>query len=84
SALERAVFMGEYECVKALVELGADVNEKDSEGYFPLAIAARHGQAKVAKYLIGQGADVYAEDGMGFSVLHITLKHKQAAVLQVL
>jgi ankyrin repeat protein len=42
--------------VESLVLSGADVNAKSSEGWTPLALAARHGDAASAEYLLWHGA----------------------------
>ncbi len=39
---------------------GANINEKDSEGYTPLMYAAYYGQTETAKILLKKGADVNA------------------------
>jgi ankyrin repeat protein len=42
-----------------------------TEGYTPLAWAARSGNTPVAAYLIGRGAKVNAADGLGWTPLHL-------------
>lgn len=39
-------------------ELGADVNDRDHNGYSPLHHAAARGDNELIEYLVGQGADV--------------------------
>jgi len=44
--------------VEYLVELGADVNARDHNGYAPVHHAAARGDNELILYLVGQGADV--------------------------
>jgi len=46
--------------VKYLVELGADVNTRDNQGYTPLHHAAARGDNELILYLVEKGADVKA------------------------
>ncbi|TPJ32730.1 ankyrin repeat domain-containing protein [Mesorhizobium sp. B2-6-5] len=56
NAIHIAVNLGCLDCVKALVEAGADVNAKTNDGKTPLHLAKRKGQREVADYLISHGA----------------------------
>ena len=56
------------ETTKALLAAGADVNAKHEDGFTPLLLAARGGQAETVKLLIKAGADVNAEIENGFTV----------------
>ena len=55
SALHIAVRSGCLDCVKALVEAGADVNAKTKDGKTPLHMAKFKGQHEVAAYLLSHG-----------------------------
>ena len=57
TALHLAVERGCFDCVKALVEAGADVNAVTSNGRYrtPLHIAKRRGLGEVADYLLTHG-----------------------------
>jgi hypothetical protein len=50
------------EVVKALIDLGEDVNAADSYGITPLMVAANLGDIGVVRYLIDRGADLGAHD----------------------
>ena len=55
TALHIAVRSGCLDCVKALVEAGADVNAKTKDGKTPLHLAKFKGQGEVADYLLSHG-----------------------------
>jgi|GEM_PF-1038103 len=59
-----AVMNGKIECVKWLVELGADVNACTKEGLTPIGYVS-FGQQDLAKYLVAHGADINAKDKNG-------------------
>jgi len=50
------------EMVKLLLEKGAGVNERSSDGNTPLLHAARKGRAGIVRILAGKGADINAKD----------------------
>jgi len=56
------------DAVKYLVELGADVNARDYEGYTPLHHAAARGDNDLILYLVSRGADVKAVARTGQTV----------------
>lgn len=58
AALHIAVRSGCLDCVKALVEAGADVNAKTKDGKTPLHLAKFKGQREVADYLVSHGVVV--------------------------
>ena len=53
-----AAHQGHEAMVRALIELGADVNQARDEGATPLFIAAHKGHEAIVRALIGAGADV--------------------------
>ncbi|KAL7806694.1 ankyrin repeat-containing domain protein [Trichoderma aethiopicum] len=61
---------------KILLDYGAAINAKDSNGYTPLYLAMMNGLAEVAAFLIDRGADVatVAEDGR--TPLHMAIRSK--------
>ncbi len=55
NALHIAVRSGCLDCVKALVEAGADVNAKTKDGKTPIHLAKFKGQREIADYLMSHG-----------------------------
>lgn len=58
-------------CVKLLIDKGADVNARNSDGYTALMSAVYHElDLRVAKLLLERGADVNARTNEGLTALH--------------
>ncbi|RVC58601.1 c-type cytochrome [Mesorhizobium sp. M4B.F.Ca.ET.088.02.2.1] len=55
SAIHIAVNLGCLDCVKALVEAGADVNAKTKDGKTPIHLARFKGLREIADYLMAHG-----------------------------
>ena len=56
-----AIAKGDYDTVKKLIELGADVNSR-SRGLTPLMYAAKFNRVEITKLLLSKGADTSAKD----------------------
>jgi excisionase family DNA binding protein len=67
--LIEAAYEGNTVQVQALLEEGADVNEKDAAGRTPLMIAANRGHTYVVQLLLDRGADAGASDHQGLTAL---------------
>ncbi|XP_076871592.1 protein phosphatase 1 regulatory subunit 27b [Brachyhypopomus gauderio] len=65
AALHEAVLSGNLECVKLLVNLGADIMQRDEDGWTPLHMACSDGFPEIAKYLLSLGADREAKNECG-------------------
>lgn len=65
AALHEAVLSGDLECVKLLIKYGADVHQRDENGWTPLHMACSDGFPEIAKYLLSLGASVEAENENG-------------------
>ncbi|MEM0578619.1 ankyrin repeat domain-containing protein [Flavobacterium polysaccharolyticum] len=66
--LHVAIYKGDLEFIKKLIEFGADVNEK-SYGLTPLMIAARYNKVEIMKLLIAKGAKVEEKTSFGADAL---------------
>jgi excisionase family DNA binding protein len=67
--LVEAAFEGDMVRVQALIEEGADVNERDASGRTALMIAANRGHTYVVQLLLERGADANARDNQGLTAL---------------
>ncbi|NXT77268.1 PPR27 phosphatase, partial [Zapornia atra] len=65
AALHEAVLTGNLDCVKLLVKYGADIHQKDENGWTPLHMACSDGYADIARYLISLGASPEATTDEG-------------------
>ncbi|XP_038227911.1 protein phosphatase 1 regulatory subunit 27 [Dermochelys coriacea] len=65
AALHEAVLSGNLDCVKLLVRYGADIHQKDENGWTPLHMACSDGHTHIARYLISLGARLDATNDKG-------------------
>src|SRR5579872_3350174 len=80
SPLHIAARQGQFEAAKALLEAGADVNQKsDGDRITPIVIATVNGQFDLAKYLLDHGADPNAAETNGVAPLYAALNVQWAA-----
>lgn len=70
--LHKAITQNNLDVVKALIDAGAMVNGKDSNGFTPVMIACSRKNALILKYLIFDGADVNIQNPIdGKTALHV-------------
>ncbi|MBD0369478.1 MAG: ankyrin repeat domain-containing protein [Pyrinomonadaceae bacterium] len=67
--LMEAVYEGNTVEVKALIDEGVNVNEKDASGRTALMIAANRGHTYVVQLLLESGADANARDNQGMTAI---------------
>ncbi|XP_069971696.1 poly [ADP-ribose] polymerase tankyrase-2-like isoform X2 [Penaeus vannamei] len=82
--LHEAAEEGREEVVEILVEAGADVNAKGSEGRTPLHEASSSGQEGVAEILTANGADLNAKTDDGSTPLYLASLNGHVAVVETL
>lgn len=63
-----SIVKGDFETVKKLIALGADVNEK-SNGMTPAMYAAKYNKVEILKLLVESGADLKLKSEQGFKAL---------------
>jgi len=65
-----AIVKGDFETVRKLVDMGADVNGRASNGLTPLMFAARYNKVDILELFIERGADLRAKNERnGFTAL---------------
>jgi ankyrin repeat protein len=75
TAMLFAVREGCMDCVKALLEKGANINKADPEGVSPLILSVFNTRFDVAKYLIEKGADINHFDWWGRTALYLAVDY---------
>jgi ankyrin repeat protein len=86
TALQLASTYGPLPVIKALLEAGADVNERDARGMtaLMLSVSSDHGDVEIAKALIAAGADVNAKSLAGETALAWAEKSAATSRIEVL
>jgi len=78
--LHLALYYKDEAKAKALIEAGADVNERTRNGTSPLHRAIKAGFTDIAQLLIEKGADVNAKSNWGWTPLHAAVCHDHQMV----
>ncbi len=84
SVLLTAATGGNVECVKALLERGANAAAVDCNGRSPLFLACRAGAAEVVQLLLARGANVALADAAGTTNLMAAAQAQSAACCKLL
>ena len=79
-----AIYTGDLEKVKNLIEKGADVNIKDHSKFTPLHETASCGKKDMVELLINKGADVNAKDISGNTALSWAVHHGYTDIVKML
>ena len=72
------------ETVKALLDMGANVDECDERGSTALMTAAQWGHVEVCRLLLERGADVNKSDKQGDTALHEAARADEMDAVEVL
>ena len=80
--LHGAAMQGYKECLKVLIDAGADVNRTDSEGQTALHWAAGYARPDCVQQLIDSGADINKTDTDGYTPLLAVDRYSNFAVYQ--
>ena len=83
TALMSAVFNGQEDVVKALLEKGADV-KLEAAGFNALSLAVERGNKTMVKLLLAAGADPKARPGAGLSALEKAQQRENKDMVELL
>ena len=64
-SIHQATIDGEIALIRRELSNGANVNEKNEDGYTPLHLAMKSGHKRIVELLIAKGSDVNAKDTRG-------------------
>jgi len=70
-----SIAKGDFETVKKLIDLGADIDQK-SEGMTPVMYAAKYNRTDILNLLISKGADLKQKSNKGMTALKYAELHK--------
>lgn len=83
--LEDAIYKNDLATVKALLEIGLDVDLPNSKGLTPLMLASGFGHTELVELLISKGANVLTIDpNMGATALHKAAQSGNTFIIQLL
>ena len=88
SALHLAALNGHTDCVRLLIEHGADVNEftypYDRNGYTPLMLAAEKGHLQAVQVLLQNGGELNRGNEMAWLPLHSAVSRNRTELVKFL
>ncbi len=79
-----AVWVGNTDAVKYLIEKGADINAKDTGGATALHLAAWKGHTSIALYLIDKGSFVNIMSKEGMTPLDIAMMRENRDIAEAI
>ena len=79
NALQAAASGGNEDVINYLLDLGLDINAQTANGWTPLFIAARDGQAEAAKLLVFRQADLNIQTDLGATALLMAVTQKYSS-----
>ena len=83
TALHQAVFNSKIGATGQLIDAGADVNPKSSEGWTPLHYAISSANEQLVNTLLDSGADPFTKSDRGWTALHVAAYRSDPTILKV-
>jgi len=83
SALHYATFAGHEAIARRLIEKGADINARSTNGSTVLMMAAREGGEKIARMLLDAGADRSARNDSGEGALTWSMRYQHLTIAKM-
>jgi hypothetical protein len=83
TALHYAVFAGHQDVAAYLLERGADINARSTNGSTVLMMAAFEGHEKLAQQLLAKGADTSLKNENGDGALEWAFKYKRPGIARI-
>ena len=77
-------FKGYTEIAKKLIDAGADVNQRNSQGAPALTFATTFGHLEIAKMLLEKGADLSLRDSRGKSPLDHAMIQENTPMVELI
>lgn len=84
NALHSAARDGRLDIVQALLQKGADINQKDENGYTALHIATFNNNLDIVQALLNKGANVDIQANNGYTALYIATFNNNLGIVQAL
>ena len=75
---------GHTEIVKFLIEKGADIEDKNNNGYTPLIWTSSYGYTEIIKFLVEKGADIEAKNNNGDTPLICAFENRRIEIIKFL
>lgn len=83
TALHYAVFAGQSEVAQYLIDQGADINARSTNGSSVLMMAAYEGHEELARKLVSLGADPAAKNERGDGALEWAMKYQHPGIARL-
>ena len=83
-SIHQTVIDGNEALLRRELSNGANVNEKNEDGYTPLHLAAQSGHKRIVELLIDKGSDVNAKNDDGDTPLDVAIKFKHPKIADLL
>ena len=82
--LHVAVLSSLPEMASVLIDCGAEIDAKKTDGATPLHLVSNIGYVETAKMLMARGANINAKNGYGETPLHLAAKSIQTEIARLL